>query len=124
MTGRVDEHAVKFNQAGIMMAIVIAVALSQPWLILLTCLAMLVGLVWPAIGPLHILYQRVVLATGLLKPRIAEGDPAPHRFATGMGATMLALSSLLLLVLNIELVGWALALIVALLAGVSAFSNF
>jgi hypothetical protein len=124
MIARVDEQAVKFNQAASMVAIVIAFALNQPWLILLTCLATLVGLVWPAIDPFHILYQRIFLATGLLKPRIADDDPTPHRFAAGMAATMLALSSVLLLVLDIAWVGWALALIVALLAGVSAFLNF
>lgn len=124
MSARVDEQAVKFNQAASMVTIVTAFALNQPWLILLTCLAMIVGLFWPAIGPFHILYQRIFLATGLLKPQIADDDPTPHRFATGMGATVLALSSVLLLVLNNEVVGWALALIVALLAGVSAFLNF
>jgi hypothetical protein len=124
MIARVDEQAVKFNQVATMVAIVIAFALNQPWLILLTCLATVVGLVWPALGPFPILYQRVFLAIGLLKPRIADDDPAPHRFASGMAATVLALSSVLLLVLDIAWVGWALALIVALLAGVSAFLNF
>lgn len=107
-----------------MVMIVIAFALNQPWLILLTCLVMIVGLVWPAIGPFHLLYQRVFLAAGLLKPRIADDDPAPYRFAAGMGATVVALSSLLLLVLNLELVGWALAIIVGVLAGVSVFLDF
>ncbi len=124
MTARVDEHGVKFNQAATMVMIVIAFALNQPWLILLTCLVMVAGLVWPAIGPFHLLYQRVFVAAGLLKPQIEEDHPAPHRFAAGMGATVLALSSLLLLVLNLELVGWALAIIVAVLAGVSVFLNF
>lgn len=107
-----------------MVMLVIAFALNQPWLILLTCLVMIVGLVWPAIGPFHLLYQRVFVAAGLLKPRIEDDEPAPHRFATGMGATVLALSSLLLLVFNIQLVGWALAIIVAVLAAASAFLNF
>jgi hypothetical protein len=124
MIGRVDKHAVKFNQASTVVAIMIAVALNQPWLILLTCLAMVVGLVWPAIGPFRILYQRVFVATGLLKPRIEDDEPLPHRFASGMGATVLALSSALLLLLNYEFVGWTLAIIVAVLAAVSVFLNF
>lgn len=107
-----------------MVMIVIAFALSQPWLILRTCLVMIVGLVWPAFGPIHLLYQRAFVVAGVLKPRIEDDDPAPHRFATGMGATVLALSTVLLLVLNTELVGWALALVVAVLAVVSTFLNF
>ncbi|MFC2031024.1 DUF4395 family protein [Chloroflexota bacterium] len=124
MIARVDDHAVKFNQAATMVLIVIAFALNQPWLILLTCLVMVVGLVRPAIGPFHLLYQGVFVAAGIMKPQIEDEDPAPHRFATGMGATVLALSAVLLLGLKVEVVGWALALIVAALAAISAFANF
>jgi hypothetical protein len=54
----------------------------------------------PAASPFKFLYQRVVLPLRLLRPRIVEDDPAPHRFAQGVGATFLLASSLVLFLLT------------------------
>jgi hypothetical protein len=58
----------------------------------------------------------------LLSPRIVEDDPAPHRFAQGVGAAFLIASSLFLT--QASIVGWTLALIVFVLAGINFTVGF
>jgi hypothetical protein len=56
---------------------------------------------------------------GVVKPRVVMDDPAPHRFAQGLGGAFLAVATLAL-VAGASAAGWALsALVVAL-----AFVNF
>ena len=56
---------------------------------------------------------------GIVKPRIRQEDPAPHRFAQLLGGVFLAVASVFVIT-NILLVAWVLAWIVAALA----FLNF
>jgi hypothetical protein len=55
---------------------------------------------------------------------VIDDDPAPHRFAQGVGATFLGLSSLALLALNAISLGWGLAGLVVVLAAINLFFNF
>jgi len=59
----------------------------------------------------------------LLRPDIHQEDAAPHRFAQGMGATVLILASLALF-LGAPTVGWALALLVVALAAINLVFGF
>src|SRR5258708_14037231 len=60
----------------------------------------------------------------LLRPRIEEDDPAPHRFAQGVGAIFLIASSLVLFLTKATAVGWTLDLIVLVLAGINLTVGF
>ncbi len=59
-----------------------------------------------------------------MKPRIVEDDPAPHRFAQGVGAAFLIAASLLLYLTSAVALGWALELIVFALAGINLTVGF
>ena len=63
------------------------------------------------------------MASGLVKPNVIADDPAPHRFALGFGAVVVLLSTLALAV-GLDVAGWALAALVALLAFVNFAFNY
>jgi hypothetical protein len=124
MITKVDKQAIRFNQASGMVLIIIAFALNQPWLVLLTFLILIVGLLWSELSPFGLLYRKVFLTTGLLEAKIEDDNPAAHRFAAALAAIVLAFSSMLLLWLDIVTVGWALAILVAVLMALSVFAHF
>lgn len=119
----VDHTALRVNQSFIVLVAALAFVLSAPWLVALLCLALALGTVVPALAPFKAFYARVLLPAGLLRPDRRPDDPAPHQFAQGMGAGVLALATLALL-LNATVLGWVLVGLVALLAAVNLFAGF
>lgn len=124
MSHRVDVTAIKVSQGSIVTLTVLAFLLDQPWLVLFVGLVLAVGTIWPQANLFKLLYTKALAPAGLLKPRVIEDDPAPHRFAQGMAATFVLLASLALLVLGIPVLGWGLAGLVALLAAVNVLLSF
>jgi hypothetical protein len=103
----------------------LAFVLQLPWLTLVAALCLLISAAIPAIGPFRLLYRYVAVPLRLLRPRIVEDDPAPHRLAQGVGASFLAASSLLLFLLPGAVgVGWALDGIVFALALINLTVGF
>ena len=111
----VDQTVIKFAQVIIAAWIVVAGALAAPGLILLLTAAMSVSAASPSRSLFRLLYQRLAVPLGIVRPNIIPDDPAPHRFAQGMGAAVLAIATLMLLV-GAGTVGWLLAGLVAALA--------
>ncbi len=72
----------------------------------------------------RLVYTGVAIPLRILKPRIVEDDPAPHRFAQGVGATFLIAATLVLYLTNATAVGWGLDLIVFVLAGINLTVGF
>ncbi len=124
MITKIDTRAIKFNQATGMVLIILGLVINQPWLVLLTCLCIGVGLFWPEANPFRILYRQVFLKMGWLKPLIEDDNPSSHRFAALLAAIVLAVSSLFLLWLNMITLGWVFAIFVAILMALSVFANF
>ena len=119
----VDHSALKVNQAGIIVTVLIAFigsAFYRPLLVLIPLLAvvLLLGTFAPQLALFKQLYFRVLKPRGIVKPRPVQDRPEPHNFAQGMGGVFLAIASIFLLPLPV--VGLALALLVAVLA----FVNF
>jgi hypothetical protein len=121
---KVDTTAIKFNQASIITLTLLAYLLDLPWLVLGVGVVLAAGTMWSGAALFQQLYRQVLKPLGLLKPHVIQDDPAPHRFAQGLGATFLGLSSLALLALNALPLGWALAGLVAVLAAINLFFNF
>jgi len=119
----VDRTALKTNQAAIIALVALAFLLDLPWLVAIVAISLGVGLVAPEAGPFRLLYARVLRPAGILKADAVREDPAPHRFAQGVGATCLSLSVVLLAV-GAATVGWALALLVVVLAAVNLIFGF
>lgn len=123
-TPQVDTHLGKFSQACIIILVVLGFVLNTPIIMLITSLALALSALIPAASPFKLLYQKVALPLRLLRPRIVEDDPAPHRFAQSVGAVFLLASSLLLFLTHATTLGWILALIVFVLAGLNLTVSF
>ena len=76
----------KFSQAGTFLLAGLAFALDQPVITLILMLTLALSALIPAFSPYRLIYRFVLIPLHLLRPRIVEDDPSPHRFAQGIGA--------------------------------------
>ncbi len=113
---RTDRNQLRFNQALLVLLLPLAVLLDWPWLVYIAFLLM---------ASQHTPWDLMVALKRLLRvpPAVVEEDPRPHRFARFLGAVFLGLASLFLL-LGLKGVGYALALVVALLAFINLAFGF
>lgn len=122
---RVDTHLAKFSQGSTVVLTGLAFVFSQSVIVLIAAIIMTLAALFPTtLNPYRLLYRGVVLPLGLLKPRIVEDDPAPHRFAQGVGAVFLIAATLVLFLTGAYAVGWTLDLIVFVLAGINLTVGF
>lgn len=121
--GRVDRTALRTNQAFIIALLAVAFVAAQPWLVAFVCAVMALGTALPQAALFQRIYRDVLRPAGLLKPDVHEEDPAPHRFAQGMGAAMLLAASVALFA-GATTFGWGLAFVVIALAAVNLFFGF
>jgi hypothetical protein len=121
---RVDTHLAKFSQACTVLLSALGFLWNQPIIVLITAIILLLAAIAPSISPFRLLYRYIVLPLHLLRPRIVEDDPMPHRFAQGVGAAFLITSSLILFLTSATAVGWTLDLIVFVLAGINLTVGF
>jgi hypothetical protein len=122
----VDLNALRTNQVFIVATVAVAFLLGADRgvvLLALLALCMAAGVAFPGNGPIQLLYRKVLVPVGLVKPAREPGSQAPHRFAQAMGATCLALAAILLL-LGFDLAGWVLAFVVLALALVNLVFGF
>ncbi|MGB8348303.1 MAG: DUF4395 domain-containing protein [Ktedonobacteraceae bacterium] len=123
-TPRVDTHLGKFAQASVVILTALAFLLNQPFIVLATAIIMAWATIAPDVSPFRLIYRGIVLPLHLWKPRVVEDDPAPHRFAQGVGAVFLIAASIVLLLAKAYTVGWILDLIVFVLAGINLTVGF
>jgi ABC-type uncharacterized transport system permease subunit len=93
-------------------------------IVLIAAICMLISVVVPAASPFRLLYKYLLIPAHLLQPRIVEDDPAPHRFAQGIGSAFLIVASILFFLAGASLAGWVLDLIVFVLAGINLTVGF
>src|SRR5260370_6461711 len=115
---RVDTQFGKFSQACTVVLTAVAFLFSQPIIVLITAIILVLSALVPAISPYRLLYRGIVMPLHLLRPRIVEDDPAPHRFAQGGGAIFLIASRLVLFLTTATGVGWTLDLILPAPSGI------
>ena len=120
---KVDQTALRFNQASIILLLVLAFLLDAAWLVALVAAVMVIGTLWPGAGLFKQIYARGLKPAGLLKANVIDDDPQPHLFAQGLGGIFLVLSAAALW-LGLPVVGWALAGIVIALAAINLFLGF
>jgi len=120
---KVDQTALKFNQASIILLLVLAFLLDAAWLVAFVAAVMVVGTLWPGAGLFKQIYARGLKPAGLLKAHVIADDPQPHLFAQGLGGIFLVLSAAALW-LGLLVVGWTLAAIVIALAAINLFLGF
>ena len=124
----IDRTALKVNQAGIVLTVLLAFLLSAlwpalVWVVPVLALVMLVGAIEPRAALFRQAYLTILRPAGLLRPRPVEESPRPHNFAQILGGVFLVLASLAF-VLSAPVLGWALAWIVLVLAFVNLAFGF
>src|SRR5262245_24552555 len=95
-TLRVDTHLAKFSQGCTVLLTALAFFFDQPIIVLIAAIIMALSALTTTANPYRWLYQGIIVPLGLLKPRVVEDDPAPHRFAQGIGCIFLFAASLVL----------------------------
>ena len=121
--GKVDRTALRVNQAFIVGLLLLAFLMEGTWLVAVVAIVMGAGTVTPSWALFQRFYRDILRPTGLLKSELHAEDPAPHRFAQGMGAAVLVLA-ILALALGATIVGWSLVLIVVILAAFNLIFGF
>ena len=118
----VDYSALKVNQTGIIVTVLVAFAgsfFSTAFLALIPLLGivLLLGTFVPQLALFKQLYFNVLKPAGIVKPRPVQDRPEPHNFAQGLGGVFLGIASVLLF--GFPVLAIALALLVAVLAFVN-----
>jgi Domain of unknown function (DUF4395) len=118
----VDHSALKVNQAGIILTVLLTFigsffSLAFLTLIPLLGIVLLLGTFVPQLALFKQLYFKVLKPAGIVKSRPVQDRPEPHNFAQGLGGVFLGIASALLFVTPIASI--ALALLVAALAFVN-----
>lgn len=120
---KVDHNAIKFSQVSLTTLALAAFVTDAGWLVGILAVIMAVSTAVPGWGVFRVLYRYAALPSGLLRPNVVEDDPAPHRFAQGVGAAFLG-ASWIALTAQASALGWVLTVIVAALAMLNVLANF
>jgi molybdopterin converting factor small subunit len=120
---RVDQSALRVNQAFIIALLLLAYVLNGVWPVAFVAAVMLVGTAVPQLQLFKQIYQYILKPAGLVKPNVINDNPEPHRFAQGFGGVVL-IAAVLALVGGLPLAGWALTGVVVILAALNLFLGF
>jgi hypothetical protein len=123
MIQKFDRTALKVNQGFIIAILALGFLVNQPLFVGLVAAVMALGTVDNRLALFQRVYRDGLRPAGLLRPDIHEEDPAPHRFAQGMGAGVLILA-LLAFAFNLPVVAWGLVVLVIALAAINLFFGF
>jgi len=119
---RYDENALRVNQAVLIVFLVAGFVLNEPFLALFVALVLALGTLLGVAGFMPV-YRYILKPMHIVKPRIVNGNPEPHRFAQGVGAAC-TLAGALLLFSGKAYLGWGLVWVVIALAGLNLFTGF
>ncbi len=123
MDRKVDQSALRVNQAFIIGLLLLAYVLDSVWLAAFVGVVMLLGTAVPGLSLFKRIYQHVLKPAGLVKLQVITDNPEPHRFAQGFGGVVVALAVIALLA-GQSVVGWALVGLVIVLAALNLFVGF
>ena len=122
-TRKVDQSALKVNQAFIIAFLVLGFVINSVWLVVFVAAVMLLGTAVPALSLFKGIYARALRPAGLVKPHVIADNPEPHRFAQGFGGVVL-LGAIAALLAGAATLGWALVGLVIVLAALNLFLGF
>lgn len=119
----VDQSALQVNQAFIIGLLILAFVLDAAWLVAFVALVMLLGTAVSKLSLFKRIYQHILKPAGLVKPKVIEDNPEPHRFSQGLGGLFLTGATIALLA-GFPVLGWGLAWLVVALAAINLFLGF
>lgn len=120
---KVDQTALRTNQAFIVALLVLAFVWNNVWLVAFVGAVMLLGTAVPPLSLFKQIYWQGLKHTNFVKPDIVVDNPEPHRFAQGFGGTVVA-AAVAALLLDAAMLGWVLVWLVVLLAALNLFLGF
>jgi hypothetical protein len=120
---RVDQSALKVNQAFVLGLLALGLVLDSLPMIAIVAVVLLVGTASPDLALFHIFYRDALRPARIVKPRVIIDNPEPHHFAQGFGGTLVTLG-LIARMLDYDILGAALIALVALLALTYLAFNF
>jgi predicted lysophospholipase L1 biosynthesis ABC-type transport system permease subunit len=120
----VDRNQSKFSQACTVLLAILAYLFQWPVVVAIAAICLALNAFAHQMSPYSLLYKGVVIPLGLLKPKIVEDDPNPHRFASAIGMVFLVASTLLLFFTPFTALGWVLDLIIFVLSGINLTVGF
>lgn len=123
MARKVDQSALKVNQAFIITLLGLAFMLNFVWLAAFVGGVMLLGTAVPTLALFKRIYRHLLRPVGLVGSRVIPDNPEPHRFAQGFGGVVVGLAVLALLA-EATFLGWALVWVVIGLAALNLFLGF
>jgi hypothetical protein len=123
MERRVDQNAIRTNQAFTISLLALAFVMDLPALAAVTALIMLISALAPPLGLFTRIYRHLLLPAGIVKPDEHTDNPEPHRFAQLLGGTVSGLGALALLA-GAGLIAWALPGMVIALASLNLFAGW
>ena len=121
---RVDKHLAKFSQGCVVALTGLAFLFFQPGVVLIAAVFLTLSALVPVASPFRLLFRGIVIPLHIWRPRIVEDDPAPHRFAQGVGAAFLIAACIILIFTRATALGWTLDLIVFVLAAINLTIGF
>jgi len=120
---KVDQSALRVNQAFIIGLLVTAFVVDSVWLVAFVGVVMLLGTAVPSLSLFKRIYQNLLKPTGLVKPDVVIDNPEPHRFAQGFGGVVV-MAAVAALFAGLTVVGWILSAVVVTLAALNLFLGF
>jgi len=120
---KVDQSALRVNQAFIIGLLILAFVLDNVWLVAFVGAVMLLGTAVPSLSLFKRIYQHSLRPAGIVKPDVVADNPEPHRFAQGLGGVVVA-GSVAALLGGQAVLGWTLAWVVVALAALNLFLGF
>lgn len=118
----VDHNVLRTNQAFIIGLLILAFVLDAPLVVALVAAVMLVDTALPGTSLFKGVYLRLLKPQGWVKPDVKRDHPEPHRFAQGVGGSVL-LVALVVFALNAAPVAWGLVWLVVALAALNLFAG-
>jgi len=119
---KVDHAALRTNQAFIIGLNILAFILNVPWLSAAVAVVMVLGTILKKPG-FGFIYRLVLKPLGIVRPDVVQDNPEPHRFAQGLGGTVL-LAGAGALFGGLSVLGWGLVWLVVALAALNLFGGF
>ncbi len=117
----VDHSALQTSMAVRMGALIAAFVTDQTWLVPIVAALMLIGTARgkPDFGFAY----RALRKLNWIAPDLIPDNPEPHRFALGVGGTLLAAATVAFIA-GLPVVGWGLTWVVIALTGLNLFAGF
>jgi hypothetical protein len=119
----VDQNQIKFNMALTASLLIIGYLLNNWIPVAVAIVCQFSGALGLSFAPFRVIYTRIVLPAGIMKPNEIPDNHAAHRFASVVGG-LFDLIGVILILAGMSIAGWIFIGIVFLLSILNLFLGF